>query len=443
MHSLTMTGHAIRDVGLMTLTVFSGRASAADLTEDDLLQAANWLRDAYTTPGILRNHVMGTYLLNAGYSQKNPGIREPFVQRVLYGWQMPHELGTPCVFCGHEALYRATREEMPLLNGRGVINFSPQGRAGLPICGWCSLLIQMALLGCLKSGGGLLMLYTDHEPLLRQVVTDALRRAQQAQTLQAGDKWAALSLPRIRFVEQIIRWLRKTERPQATLTRVEGYYFSNSGASPFVEVFQIDRSVLQWVDHVLHYPDGDVAAAARQLLAEPADPEDKTGQPVYEGLLKLPNDAERFLRQHLMSYRARTAVHPTLITTFMEQIMRLSSEYIDLLKRLGDRFSQYYTMQRRFFYEFNRARDFAEFRRVVIRAADDYQRRTQQSLITMEEFIGAFVPTEDDDVNWRLSRDLITLYLMQTHAIALEDDPLIDNTVAMDDSDSIEEGDLS
>lgn len=443
MHTLTMTGHAIRDVGLMTLTVFSGRASAADLTEADLQKAADWLRDVYVNPGTLRSHLKGTYLLNSAYSMENPDIREPFIQRVLYGWQVPHELGTSCALCGHEALYRATREEMPLLNGRGVINFSPQGRAGLPICGWCSLLIQMALLGCLKSGKGLLMLYTDHEPLLRQVVTDALRRAIQAQTLQAGDKWAALSLPRTRFVEQVVRWLRQTERPQATLTRVEGYYFSNSGASPFIEVFQIDRSVLQWVDHVLHHPDGEVAAAARQLLAEPADPEGKTSQPVYEDLLKLPNNARKFLRQHLLAYRARAAVHLTLITTFMEQIMRLSSEYIDLLKRLGDRFSQYYTMQRRFFYEFNRARNFAEFRRVVIRAADDYQRRTQQSLITMEEFIGAFVSTEDEFINWQLSRDLITLYLMQTHAIALEDDLLMDDTVEMDDSDSIEEGDLS
>lgn len=418
--TIDWTGHAVRDVGLTTLLVYCQRAAPQDLTETDLLAAADWLRDTYTREGLLRSHLKGFYLLNAAYSHANEALREPFVARVLYGWQQPHELGTACVFCGQSALYRATREEMPLVTGRGVINFSPQGQPGLPVCGVCSLCVQAALLGCYKSGGGLLLIYSDHLPLRRSIVGDALKQAMQAASLQTSKEWKSLRHPRTRFVEQWVRWLRQAQRGAVLAQPLQGMYFSNSGQSPFVQLFQIDAAVVSWVSSLMHHPDGAAASAFQRLMAEAPD---DNRQPFYEDLLKLPREARRFLRQHLLNASVlRRSQDPRaqsiIVLSFLEKIMGISTETVRLLRALGERFAHYQRSKRRFFYEFNRAKTFAQFRRVIIRAVDDYQRQTGQLLITGDEFVEAFLPVDDEFTDWTLARDLITLYLLEANAAA-------------------------
>lgn len=416
------TGHAVRDVGLTTLLVYCRRAAPNELTEADLQSAADWLRDTYTREGVLRGHMKGFYLLNEKYSAGNADLREPFVARVLYGWQQPHTLGTPCVFCGQPALYRATREEMPLVTGRGVINFSPQGQPGLPVCGVCSLCVQAALLGCYKSGGGLLLMYSDHLPLLRSIVSDALRQAMQASSLQTSQEWKSLPYPRTRFVEQWVRWLRQAERGGVQARPLQGMHFSNTGTTPFVHLFQMDVAVVGWVSRLMHHSDGAVAAAFQRLMAESPNNE---RQPFYEDLLKLPREAKRFLRQHLLSAAMLRRIqdpHAQLIIVleYLEKIMGISRETVGLLRALGERFAHYQRSKRSFFYEFNRAKTFAQFRRVIIRAVDDHQRRTGQLLIAGDEFVEAFLPVDDEFTDWTLARDLITLYLLEANAASAD-----------------------
>ncbi len=435
--TIDWTGHAVRDVGLATLLVYCQRTAPSELTEADLKSAADWLRDTYVPDGVLRGHLKGFYLLNEKYSASNAALREPFVARVLYGWQQPHTLGTPCVFCGQPALYRATREEMPLVTGSGVINFSPQGQPGLPVCGVCSLCVQAALLGCYKSGGGLLLIYTDHLPLQLSIVRDALRQAMQAKSLQTSKEWESLPYPKTRFVEQWMHWLRQAERMSGPARPLQGMHFSNTGQAPFVRLFQIDASVVSWVSSLLHHPDSAVAAAFQQLMAEAPN---NSQQPIYEDLLELPRKAKSFLRQHLLSASMlRRSQDPrtqsVIVLSFLEKIMGISSETVRLLRALGERFAQYQRNKRSFFYEFNRAKNFAQFRRVVIRAVDDHQRRTGQLLITGDEFVEAFLPVDDEFTDWKLARDLITLYLLEanaTNADLIDEDAL----AALYDEDS-------
>jgi hypothetical protein len=427
--------------------VFSQRSTPDQLTEADLRAAADWLRDAYTQPGLLRNHLRGLYLLNAKYSVDNPEIREPFVAQVLYGWQQPHTLDVPCLYCGSPALYRATREEIPLLNGRGVFNFSPQGQAGVPVCGNCSLLMQMALTACLKSGQGLLLVYSDNRAFLRDAISHALRQTMQAYSLQKDATWEPLPFPRSRFVEQMVRWLRQNDRSQGDLGRVEGYYFSNTGASPFITLFQLDRSVILWVDALLHHPDARVARAFNRLLQPAAAEDAPQRQPFYDDLLTLPAYADAFLRRHLLTARAAPGIRWIIIAQFMEQVMQLTPDYIALLKQLGERFAHYQTLKRNFYITFSRATHFAEFRRILLRASEDYQRRTQRALVSMDEFIDAFVPTEDEFRNWQLSRDLIALHLLDKDLAqpgllpeTLEPFEETDSAYALDDDHVYDEG---
>lgn len=419
---INWTGHAVRDVGLTTLLVYCRRDAPNELTETDLQSAADWLRDTYTRKGVLRGHMKGFYLLNEQYSANNPDLREPFVARVLYGWQQPHKLGTPCVFCGQPALYRATREEMPLVTGRGVINFSPQGQPGLPVCGVCSLCVQAALLGCYKSDGGLLLIYSDNLPLLYSIVHDALRQVMRAASLQTSQEWKSLPYPRTRFVEQWVRWLRQAEREGVQARFLQGMHFSNTGTAPFVKLFQIDAAVVSWVSSLMHHPDVAVAAAFQGLMSEAPN---NNRKPIYEDLLDLPHNANSFLRQYLLNTsnpRDSQGLHAQLVIvlSFLEKIMGISTETVRLLRVLGERFAQYQHSKRSFFYDFNRAKTFAQFRRVIIRAVDDHQRHTGQLLITGDEFVEAFLPVNDEFTDWKLARDLITLYLLEANAVSAD-----------------------
>src|SRR5205823_7158209 len=90
-------------------------------------------------------------------------VKLAYTNQMLRSWrfetnELHHRL---CNFCGNPATIIASRGQIPLLNGETIMNFSPQGQPGLPICGYCSLAIHAIPLGSLKSAGRVLTVYTD------------------------------------------------------------------------------------------------------------------------------------------------------------------------------------------------------------------------------------------------------------------------------------------
>lgn len=443
---VAFTGHPLIDVGLAALTVFAGHTAPHELNEANLNAMADLLERLYTQPGAMRNFAKGTVFLNAGYTTSaDPLKQHAYAERVLRSWRAdaPRLEGVNCAFCTQPAAYRATREEVPLLNGREVFNFSPAGRAGIPICGVCSLAMQALPLACLKSGGGLVAAHSSDPRLTLRLAARALKRMLKSVTLGAEEKIPGLPYERTRLVEMLIEWLASAERLSAVdgggrMPSLTGYFFSNNGTAPSVKVYPLESGVVGFLEQVYHNADVSLTAAwnrvvTRAWVANKDEPQATEGDArrnnLYEALLNLPQDARMVLKRYLL----RTH-HWGLVALYVREVMLMDETRINLLKALGERLAAYVAQKRPFFYAFSRTDEYAKWRRLLLRAADDHKRFQGEDLITFDEFVTAFTAPPGEINDWRLARDLVTLALIEARSSG-DDEPLFEDDSVEDESE--------
>lgn len=422
------TGHPLVDVGIAAVTAYCGCSDPEELTENELTAAANYLERLYTQNRAMRGHADGIVFHNSPYVRgSDPQARAAYVKRTLYSWQegVPG-LAESCAFCGRPSAYRASRRDVPMLNGQGIINFSPAGRAGLPVCGACSLALHMLPLGCVKSGLNLLAAHSSDPGVTLSLASEALREMLALLALPDLEKLPGVRYERTRLIERMVRWAMKAadaERPAA----LTWYVFSNSGTAPSVRIFPISSAVVGFVRAVKVNPDGTVIdawerAVARAWVVQPKQSDhDQLPNRLYEALLDLPVGAPALLRRHLLPVK-----HWGLVELYLRRIMNLTQERIDLLRALGDRFADYAAQKRAFFFQFARTEHYSQWRRALLRAADDAS-RDGQTLISFDEFVDVFTAPGGEFNDWRLMRDLIVLRMLEQRAIA-DDEALFDET---------------
>lgn len=423
-------GHPLIDVGIAALTALSGRADPHALTESDLEQAAIQLGRWYTDVGAMRNFAKGSIFHNAGYGMPNPAIQHRHIQRTLFAWRATDSIADTCAFCGRPAAYRASRQDMPMLNGEALYNFGGGGRAGVPVCGWCSLAIQALPLGCIRSGGTLIACHSDDQALTLAIAADAVRRTRQALTLTG--EIPVFAFERTRLVDLLIDWLARIERRGDVNTvnapSLTGYIFTNAGASPAVRIYRLDSGVVSFLERAQHAPDASLTGAwnraverawVRGKKKDAVDDRMRQCNRLYEMLLALPAESRTFLRRYLLPTQ-----HWGVAALFLRKVMGMDQERITLLKTLGERFATYTRSQKRFFYPFARTQEYSKWRRHILNAADD-MRRKGDVLITFDEFIAAFTAPPGEINDWRLARDLIVLAMFEQGI--QPDEPLFDD----------------
>lgn len=413
------TGHALVDVGIDVLTVFSELDRAEYVTASDLEAAANFLEHAYTAPGPMRAFARGAVFHNAGYtSSPDPARQRAYADRVLRSWRSGSPvIDSTCAFCGRPAAYRATRQEVPLLNGLGIYNFSPGAQAGIPICGLCSLAVQALPLGCVKSEGGLLTAYSDDPTITFDLVKACVQHTLKFLSLQEPSL-PGYPFPRTRLIEMVVSWSAAVERHDAASASLTGYFFTNAGAAPAITIYPLASDVVDFLERVLHHADATLTAAWHRAVAR-AWEQPKKGSTdltmqrnrLYEAVLDFPSRTRQVLRRYLYP-----TGHWGLVALFLVKVMHMDPERIALLRTLGDRFAQYVKGKKAFFYQFSRTDEYARWRRLVLRAADDHIRATATSLITFDEFVQAFTAPPGEINDWRLARDLVTLALIDARA---------------------------
>jgi CRISPR-associated protein Cas8b1/Cst1 subtype I-B len=433
---LHYTGHPLIDIGTAAVTVYCRRTRPEALTSADLTTVATLLEGLYSQQGPMQRHIKGMVLLNPGYGTGDGA----FAARALWSWPPGSPLlGETCAFCGGPAAYRANREYVPLLNGRDVFNFGPAGRAGVPICGRCSLAVQALPLGCLKSSGVLIAAHSDDAALMQALVAHAQRRILAALSLADGEVPVAPHA-RTRLVALLLEWIQHTERLAVGGTghhSLTGYLFSNYGPEPKLRIVRLGAHVLAFLRLAAHHPEPGLSeawerAVQRSWLATPVkrkaaqgasadartspdDHESMRANRLYESLLDLPGSARLILRRDLFPTR-----HWGLVALYLRKVMGMDAGRIALLKRLGERFATYSQDRRAFFFEFLRTQEYATWRRAIIRAADDCVRRQGLTLITMDEFVEAFTAPDGEINDWKLARDLVGLAMIDARQQAGE-----------------------
>lgn len=96
---LKYTGHPFLDVGTAVITVFSEKEKPEDLTQEDLVKIADFIKDKYPKNPV-KGYLSMMLTVNSGYS--NPSIgeakREEYYNTYLYGFLKEEKLDKKCVF---------------------------------------------------------------------------------------------------------------------------------------------------------------------------------------------------------------------------------------------------------------------------------------------------------------------------------------------------------
>lgn len=463
---LRYTGHPLADIGVATLTAFAGKRDPSDVTETDLEMAADYMTCEYTRQPL--KSFLTVAFPNSGFTQPAfetvPERRLDYARRVLRGYRADTSFsGEVCVFTGEPAvavafgdkpdlpLGRAFRQHIPLTTGEDVINFHPNGDAGLPISGMVLLAIQAFPLGCAKVAGRLLAVHSDNDEILLHFAESFLshnrRLVQLAQEAGSHKMDESQLVQKTLLVDTLLnadsmhREARAEDRPFS----LTAYYLTNLGQNAALDIYYLPLQITGFLREMQRAEYcADWSTIIRRGWEIPPSPKKGAKQTtdsrprknnLFEDLFDLPDNAPKFLRKHLLrpilgylnaeqenthggnAPQTETAPAYWKITArFLKRIMNMEKDRIEAIRTMGDRLADYVTNEndRRFFRDFFTERRYDYLRTTLIKANIAQVRRGRPPIITLDPYIVVF--EEGDEVarsDWQLARDLVLIRLIE------------------------------
>jgi CRISPR-associated protein Cst1 len=453
---LFWTNHALVDVGLAALVAYAGRGSPEELTWADLESFAQYAEHALLTK-TMRSHASVLFTINTSYL--NPSTKEEDRPRLLRELlnsfkktpkETPSDAAALCVYCGRPSARRAYRDLVPMLTGRGVINFFPQGRHGLPICGFCLLCLQAAAFGAPSCEGRALVIQADDPYITLSFVQEWLPQVRQWVQLseQTGEKVEAFSAPRTRVIEMLVKLERER---QHELNRSQGgitvYHLSNSGQGPDISIYTLPSAVVRFVQlaqtpryraawQALVDRAWELQTPGKQQKAAGDGTRQRQRNYLYEDLFRLPDDAPRFIRVYLLRRRFRRTrpgtaqqdprstyqgLHEADLTSwsltelFLQEVLGMDLQRIALIRALGDKLAAEIdtTNDSRLFMRAYTARRYDEVRRLLLRSSFMRLHRNEEPVVSFDDFLTIFEDGEElARADWRLAWDLVLVRLI-------------------------------
>lgn len=454
---LSFTGHPLVDVGVAAITALSNKKEPAELNENDLQEAGEFLERVYFDEGW--RGVLSVIFQNSAYTQTRIGKQksEDYIATFLYGWRAPHESDTPCAFCGQPSLVRCFRQHIPLLTGEGILNFFPSGQVGLPVCGRCLLAIQAFLLGSVMCKSrtlyGALFVHSDDDEMTLGFARSFVMENRRSLTL------SSVSHPRTYFVARLLQV--EAERRQAEEDRqpcsLTLYHLSNFGTKADIELYFFPYQLVSFLRKVYRAPHDiiwrKIERRAWELAIEKVkskkgnqseegetpvtpQPREQPGQArnfLYEDLFDLPHKAARFVRTYFLrrAYRGRFDDDPrrsyklrrelelvswTLTAIFLEEVMKMESHRIETIKSIADRLADHVFANddRKLFRGLSLGSRYAELRRTLTIANLRCVKKGKEPLLNFDDFVTIFEYGENSQrPDWSLARDLVLIRVVE------------------------------
>jgi CRISPR-associated protein Cst1 len=454
------TGHPIADVGVATICAFSEKNDPAELTCEDLANAAGFLAREYFSGKLLS--YLSCVFPNSAYVNPTTGAekKESYKREILYGFENAPRLdanGLKCVFSGEPASRIVNRQHVPLLTGEGVLNFFPAGADGLPISADYLLAIQMFPLGARRCFGKALAVHCPDDPKLTLEFARHFLEYNRALMLLAqktGEKYEDAKWPRTIVIDQLLKITARdhsnTDAPRPSITV---YHLSNYGRNADIGIYELPSESLSFVGKAIRATTAQawdkIVARAWELPIEKkkgksnnnseANSTNTSGVGVnrnflYEDLFTLPDYAPRFVRTYFLR-RPWRAIQQTrdprtkyqvareldliswpLTYLFLREVVGMERCRIEAIKSLAGRIADHIqNTDERFFGPFYRVMRYENFRNLLIQACNHRVKRGLTPLIGLEEFLTVFEEAEGfPSADWRLARDILLIGVIDT-----------------------------
>ena len=450
---LSYTGHPLLDVGIATLLANAKKSDPAQLTQEDLEQAAQYAADHYFKYPMLK--LMWILFPNSGYTQysrntkteeakkKQKERQNEHIKQILLTFRSQNTIDAKCIFLQTPARTRVYREHIPLIGGRHAQNFYAEGISGLPVSGEALLALHFAALGGTFCGGRLLIAHSNNPELTLLFAQSLLKQNKREISLLeqknlSKPDFARPKHPRSYLIEQLSAFDFKREfksRDQAPIS-LTAYWLTNYGTKADIEIFHLPSQIIQFVQKakLVKYQTSwqNIVSSASETYLEKINGEKVELQRnyLYEDLFDLPDNARIFLRRYFLRQPLKQAketnplrhfdlkqeVHLVswkLLQLFLEEILYMDSKRIDTLRRLGDQFADYVDkVDGRLFDRLFMVRRYYDLSRELLSA----KRKADKHdivLFTFEDFVEAFEGNPDiPRVDWSLARDMILVRML-------------------------------
>lgn len=463
---LRYTGHPLYDVGVATITAFADKAHPSELNEADLKAVADYITREYTRQPL--KSFLTVAFPNSGFTQpafeQTPERRLEYARRVLRSYEATAPvLNESCVFTGEPAVAiafgdkeglaqgRAFRQHIPLLTGEDVINFHPNGDAGLPVSGKALLAIQAFPLGCAKVAGRLLAVHSDNDELLlhfaRTFLIKNRRSVQLAQTANSSKMPEANLSQKTLLISTLLQAneMQRDAYKDEQLFSLTAYHLTNSGQGVGLDIYELPLQIIGFLGDMQlaeYHADWSVVVQRAWAIAPPlkkgAKP-DPDFQPrrnyIYEDLFNLPENARAFLRTYFLRIAFRYAradqgdprrsysinneislVSWKLTARFLRRVMNMEKDRIEAIRQMGDQLADYVYSEndKRFFRNFFNLDKYDYFRIALIKANAAYVRHGKPPFITLDPYIEVFeIGSEIPYAEWKLARDLVLIRMIE------------------------------
>ncbi len=443
--TLTYTGHPFVDVGLATICAMTNKRDPGELVTEDLKQAADEIRDYYTHYKPVRKFLTVIFT-NSHFVQhaKKVEQREDYADHLLYCFYQDRPAAaddTRCTFFAELAASEtAYRQHIPLINGEQIRNFGGRGTEGLPVSGLALLSIHAMPLGCFKVGHLMafhqLVRPSDRVPAryMRYLAGEALKDYRFSISMMSpgkkdGNMPSHGSYQRSRYVDVLLdaRQRMLDINQDAELANVTGYYFSNYGPSPTIDVVALDNAALNFVNRaVIDLPDAweravnigwDKPRKERQLPPTP-DNTRRWRNRLYEALFDLPANAPRVARL-LMAGGSWE-----LVQLFLERVLNMQRTQVEAYRYIGERLAHYIEQYNRnsdgsvswsLYHKIKKAKGSRDLRSHLNNAREDYSAHGNTDLlIDVDRILLALEQPNMSYADLMLARDLIVMVIFDT-----------------------------
>lgn len=458
---LRWTGNYMMDMAVAGLLAFAGKSEPQSIDRQDLHAFQRWAEMHYFAPELTSwiSVVFTSNFLNPSFSREK---KLEVLQGILTSYQRPGLLDVPCTFFPEQpAQQRVARDLLPMLMGRGPMNFYPEGQPGLPLSGLAITALQGLSVAAPLVSGKALLIDADDPEVLVQVVSrwhgELTRRAELS--LDKGERLDIWASPRTRLIEvirEIIKARASVDLDAGTVGSVTLYHLSNSGQGPDIRLYTLQQPALRFLGAAQRRYGSTWTALTRAAL-HPADKgKDErygTRNDLDEALFGLPAGAHTFVRRFFRPPFRHAAFPPEppkpkkgkgvkvpveqnseglnladvwgLTELFLQEVVGMDRDRIEAIRelgtRLGDRIA--HENDKPLFRALYEVRGAGPLRHFLLRATLDKAKQDANGdgggekpplLITDEAYLKVFMEADETArADFTLARDLLKMRVLQ------------------------------
>jgi CRISPR-associated protein Cst1 len=462
---LQWTYHPIVDVGIATLTAFAGKDSPEDVTFGDLERFAEYAERAYFTPA-LSGYLTVLFTSNFINPSWPPQRKREYVGQILRIFKRtPNPTLPTCAYCKRPSTSLPTsdvayRDLVPMLTGRGVVNFFPSGRSGLPLCGLCTVAIQAIAIGSPMVSGKALIVSSDDPfltlALIKKWLPETRARIQLAEA--TGQKPPNIGRPLTRVIEAFASLDRQRANWREDIG-ITVFHLSNSGQGPAIDIYELPSNITRFVIRAqtvkYHNMWTDMVQSAWEKVESQESTEDietkkrskkskaksknrvsnqlEQRNYLFEDLFKLPEEAGRFIRTyflrqppqfkqqvvprtHYKGWQDARYIRWDLTELFLKGVVEMEKSRIEAIRKLGDRIAEEIisTNDKGFWWNIYNCQKPYDMRNLLIRQSQKCIKAGKEPIIRFEPFIEIFEEGEDIlRVDWKLAWDLVLIRVIE------------------------------